>query len=89
MPDVAQQVNFTNPTAAAIAAFSMASAMQDEKIGMQIIASGMLFLVLCQESGLCIRDTLLKIGNITLDTDAYHHRQIAALRQLIREEYLR
>lgn len=89
MSNVIDQVNMTDPTAAAMAAFSLASLLQDDKLGMQIVASGLLFLVLCQESNLCIRETLLKIGNISLDTDAYHHRQIAALRQLIREEHLR
>jgi hypothetical protein len=72
-----------------MAAFSIASQVQDWPISRQILATGLLFAVLCRTAGVNERDALVKLSSILLDTDPYHHRQIAALQQLIREEYLK
>lgn len=89
MPNVNDQVNYADPLASAQMAFWIASNIQDEMPGRQVLATGMLFKLFCDEMNLPITDVLAKIGSVLLDTDHHHHRQVAALRQLIREEYLK
>lgn len=82
-------VNFTDSLEAAQTAFGIASNLQDTPLGKQIVSVGMLYLLLCKTSGVRVMDTLVKIEHILNDTDPYHHRQVAALKQLIREEYMK
>lgn len=88
MANITDQINQASPLDAAMMAFWVASNIQDEKPGLQVVSMGMLFKVLADEMGVDIPDLLAKISSMLMDTDPYHHRQVAALRQLIREEYL-
>lgn len=83
------QVNFTDALGAAQTAFAVASNLQEMPLGNQIVSIGMLYLLLCKTSGVNVMETLVKVEHILNDTDPYHHRQVAALRQLIREEYMK
>lgn len=89
MPNVTDQLNSADPLAASMVAFTLASNMQDWPISRQLLATGMLFLILSETSGVDVVDTIAKLKSIIKDTDPYHHRQVAALKQLIREEYLK
>lgn len=89
MPNITDQVNAVKPLDAAMLAFYVASNIQDEKPGLQVTAVGLLFKTLADEMGLNIPDLLAKIGSVAMDADPYHHRQMAALKQLIQEEYLK
>jgi len=83
------QINNIDPLMAAMTGFAIASHVQDARLENQLTGAGLVFLVMCQEAGLNPRDVLVKLSSVLLDTDPYHHRQVAALRQLIREEHLK
>jgi hypothetical protein len=89
MSNVIDQLNSADPLATSMVAFQLASHMQDWPLSRQVLATGMLFLILSETSGVDVVDTLAKLKSIINDTDPYHHRQVAALKQLIREEYLK
>lgn len=87
--NLTDKINQVDPLMASMTAFAIASHVQDTRLEHQLSGAGLFFLVMCQEADLCIKDTLLKLGAVLNDADPYHHRQIAALRQLIKEEHLK
>lgn len=86
---ISDQTNFINPARAGNTAFALASRLQDQPPATQVMATAMLFLLFADEMRLPVVDTLRKARDILLDSDPYTHREIAAIKQLIREEYLK
>jgi hypothetical protein len=83
------QINSINPLMAGQTMFAITSGLQDHHPAAQVAASAMFLRVMCEEFQLNLTDVLSKAGSVLLDTDQFNQKQIAATRQLIREEYLK
>lgn len=82
-------INMSNPLVVAQSTFAIASGMQDHHPSDQVLAAAVFTLVMAEEFRLDPRDVLLKAHSLMKDTDQFNQRQIAAIRQLIREEYMK
>lgn len=82
-------INSINPMTAGQTMFAVTSGLQDHHPAEQVIGAAMFFRVMCEEFNLNPTDVLAKAGSVLLDTDQFNQRQIAATRQLIREEYMK
>lgn len=74
------------PAETASHAYSLLDALQDMKPGQQVQAVGLLFLVLCSEFRLPVRDAFTVGERILKDAEAKHAEHIQAIRNYIQGE---
>lgn len=87
--NITDQINSTNPLAVGQTAFAVTSGLQDHAPAAQVMGAAMFLLVMCEEFHLNPADMLGKAKALLGDADPFNQRQIAATRQLIREEYMK
>ena len=87
--NLTDRINSINPLTAGQTMFAVTSGLQDHHPSAQVVGAAMFLRVMCDEFKLDLTDVLAKAGSVLLDGDQFNQRQIAATRQLIREEYMK
>lgn len=83
---ILDQLYQADPITTVCNAYSLLDTLQDMKPGKQVQAVGLLFLVLCSEFQLPVRDAFTVGERILKDAEAKHAEHIQAIRNYIQGE---
>jgi len=85
---IRDQLSMLDPQRLAYDAYQPLTRLQDYPPAAQLAALGLGFIVLCQETGLQVRDVLPYVDRALRDAEEQELPQVAAFRAYVREELL-